>query len=794
LSGEQRKVIQTIREKIVRWALRGVALPAPEQSKGGFVTLLNQSNLDVTPIKTKTEELDAYVGWVYACVAKISSDLRTNPRGIFIKQGKRREDWKPMKAEKIPSIFKRPNLRQTWGQLVEVRNIYKDLTGEAYWHLITSSPGGKISGIEMIQSDWVEEPIYNAERTQIAAWKVNIPGRGGSRDIDARDVVPDFYPNPKDQTRGASPVEAFALAHYLDIYMRAYGLKMIRDGAMIGQYLTSEHIESDDDADAAEARMMKKYRTPGRIPVFGKGAKLETAGLPLRDLDMLRMIKPSMDMILAIYGVPRAKFGLTEGLGQTNQEVSDKSYQENCLLPRLLTFDEIMNEIIFPRVFGDQADGLAYESESPVEADRAFLLKKASAKFEAGASTVNMFHQEIGDDGIGPDGDVFFVPNDVTVTKTLEDLIGLNDVEPVTPGAPGAPAAPAAGDPAAGDPNEQADPAASTDPAAEPAGDAKKGAPRVRMFRLDDVAEKITARIQKAAEDGKAKSADEIQKLRKKNAELRFLSTQDDLERTCKSKCRSLFTKEYKIVRDAMVANVRGLTKRKFRDDMGSTIPEGSTLSFAENVATRDWLDEALNRTSEDWRTLLQETIGSGVRTGWGLLQEEVAGALSFSIFERRAAEYAARQAGVHVVDIRMTTDGALRDLIRRGIENGDSIDEMAKSLSQLYDGWKGTRSNTIARTETASSIGYGKHANARETAHRLNMDIRRSWSSVNDDRTRDDHRDADADVNERNRDIGVDDHYSVGGYDMSHPGDSSAPAKEVINCRCTETYRDAGA
>jgi len=778
-------------------ALRGAQLPVPEQKTGGFIVRLDTNNLDVTPIKTKSDELDSYVGWVYGCVSTIAGDLRTNPRGLFIKQGKRREDWKPMPEEKIPPVFKRPNLRQTWGQLIEFRNIYKDLTGEAYWHLITNAPGGKIQGIEMVQSDWIDEPVFSNDRKEIIAWRVTIPGKGVQQDIDARDLIPDFYPNPKDQTRGASPVMAFALAHHLDIYMRAYGLKMIKDGALVGQYVSSESIENTDQADAAEARIMKRFRTPGRIPVFGKGTTLQNAGLPLKDLDMLRMIKPSMDQILAIYKVPRSKFGLTEGVGITNQDTADKAYQENCLLPRLMTFDEIVNEIIMPRIFGRETTGIVYESESPVEADREWLLKKASAKFDSGASTVNMFRQEMGDDGVGPDGDVYMVPNSVVVTATLSELIGLGPAP--APGAPATPATNPDGTPVENPPAKKPgdttqDPAngpAEANPPDQQPADGEQPAKKTRVFQLDAIADRISKRIQEAQHEGRAQGVEEIAKLRKANAELRYATSQENLERTAKGKLRAVFTKESKNVRAALALNVRKVTRRTFRDELGETTPEGTKQSFAENVVTRDWLDEAMDRTQDDWRNLLRETIGAGVRTGWGLLQEEVAGALSFNVFEQRAAEYAARQAGVRVHDIARTTEGALRDVIRQGLENGQSIDAIAKAVGELYDGWKGSRANTIARTETSSAIGYGKFHAARETNRRLGADIRRSWSAVIDNRTRDHHHLADADINERNRDIRVDEHYIVGGIEMAHPGDPTAPASEVINCRCTETYRD---
>jgi phage portal protein BeeE len=706
--------------QLKRWIVdrlsRGVEMPvAQAPGKQPFLISLGVANLDINPVKTKGEQLDSYVGWVYACVGKIAQDTRTNPRGLWKKTGRRRADWTPVDV--TPDLFKKPNLRQTWGQLIETRNQHKDLTGESWWHMITVQPGGKIMGLEMIQPDWVDEPIFNPTKTAVEAWWVNMGGSVANRKrIEAIDMVLDFYPSPRDPLRGASPVEAFALSHHLDIYMRAYGVKLVRDGAMVTQSITTDQDLTPDEADVLESRMTKKYRSPGRMAVFGKGAKINSAALPFKDLDMLHMLRPTRDQIFAIYGVPAAVFGLTEGAGDTNQKVAKAAYQENCILPRLLTFDEIMNEIVIPRC--GLAKDVVYESESPVEVDREFILKKESEKFRRGASTINEFFQGIGDDKV-LDGDYRLIPKNVIVIRSFEDVV---------------------------DDGEPADPPPVAPPPAPPEEDA-------------------TSRITRAFEQA-IREADkiEITRLRKIAAEARFLNVEDDQERTLKSKSRQIFSKEQKEVREALERNVRTLVGQ---------------------FETRDWLDVALKGTKDDWEEVLRDAWEKGIQTGAGLLQEEVAGALSFKVFEERARRHAMKIAGEKVVGIQGTTLDELRRVISKGIENGDGLDKISRDVASLYDGFKGVRSQTIARTEVSNSIGWGKYEAAKESEKRLGMNIKRTWIATFDERTRSAH--ADADGQQR----GMSESYLVGGVEMKHPGDSAAPPELVINCRCTETYRD---
>lgn len=717
--------------RTMRWAMtRGAPLPMETTSAKPMLFNFETGNLDVHPIDTKDDQLDNYMGWVYGAVSTIAADVRANPWGIWKKVGQDRDDWEEIDPDKLPNataraILERPNLRQTWGQFRELRQIHKDLTGEAYWHLITNEAGGPPIGIELIQPDWVEEPIFNTQKTSVIAWRIN--SSSGSFQIDAQDLIPDFYPNPRDPSRGMSPVEAFGLAQTLDVYMRAYGAKLIRDGSFFGQYLKVAGDLDEENARAKEDQLQSKFRTPGRFAVFGNNAEIGTAPMPFRDLDMLRILRPSRDQILGIYKVPPSKFGLTEGQGVVNQELADQNYQRNALRPRFRVEDEIMNSVILPRLMGPQSAQFWYENEDPVEDDREWELKRALDRLKAGTITVNKFHQEIGEDEIGPSGEVYMIPSTSRVVKDLAEEAERNG---------------AVDDP---DPNNE------------------------RQLRA--------ARRQTSRE--------------------RFDNKQGVRERAMTGRVRSLFSRELKALRAGLEENADSL--RDLQTYPG--IPRTLTLleSYGQEFdwptpEKRDWIDRIMDDMATEWKSMVEEEVHSSTRVGWSLLNEEVAGALSFSVGNQKALEFARRVAGAKVVGITNVTKLGVRDVISEGDAEGLTIDEMSRNLVTLYDDFKGARASNIARTETANAMNWGKHANARESGRRLGMKIVRSWVATLDDRTREDHFRADESNDSRNRDIPMDELYTVGGISMFHPGDPGAPAAQVINCRCTETYRDMDA
>ncbi len=243
-------------------------------------------------------------------------------------------------------------------------------------------------------------------------------------------------------------------------------------------------------------------------------------------------------------------------------------------------------------------------------------------------------------------------------------------------------------------------------------------------------------------------------------AALRFLSKQDPLEREAKSRIRALFTREQKLVLAAYKAQAQ-----------------------QRGVEARAWQDEPLDETRSAWEELLVVLWLKALREGWGLAELELGLGISWQVYEPLAREYAARHAAINVTLIQNTTREEIRRVVAQAIEEGWGVDKTARALVELYDGFKGARAEMIARTETAQAVNRGKWEHAREAARRYGMEIRRRWSAILDERVRPTHAAA------HGQTVGLHEPYQVGGVYLAHPGDPGGPAREVINCRCTEVF-----
>ena len=131
------------------------------------------------------------------------------------------------------------------------------------------------------------------------------------------------------------------------------------------------------------------------------------------------------------------------------------------------------------------------------------------------------------------------------------------------------------------------------------------------------------------------------------------------------------------------------------------------------------------------------------------------------------------------ITRINTTTEDQIRTIVRNGIEQGFGTDKIAREIRNFAPSIARTRASIIARTETHAAANFG----AQEAAQLTGLELRREWVSVEDDRTRPDHADANGQV------VGMNEPFEVEGEQLMYPGDPSGSAGNIINCRCAVVF-----
>lgn len=176
-----------------------------------------------------------------------------------------------------------------------------------------------------------------------------------------------------------------------------------------------------------------------------------------------------------------------------------------------------------------------------------------------------------------------------------------------------------------------------------------------------------------------------------------------------------------------------------------------------------------------------------------GVLEDAAASALAFMKLpaavrarilgqldiEQQAASFVARIQGVGP-----RIASRLKDAFTEGLANGESVRDLEERVDACFEFGR-SNAETIARTEVHGSAMQAGNESA-QALHDSGVLLMKQWLTQIDDRTRDEHADADGQT------VAMDEFFVVGGEELEYPGDPGGSAENVINCRCDVLYDTA--
>jgi len=150
-------------------------------------------------------------------------------------------------------------------------------------------------------------------------------------------------------------------------------------------------------------------------------------------------------------------------------------------------------------------------------------------------------------------------------------------------------------------------------------------------------------------------------------------------------------------------------------------------------------------------------------------------------VMDRFIASWVANHATLSITQITDTTKDDINRIIQLGVQDGLSEREIGKMIRSIAPTKSASRAQTIARTETHQAA----QAAVQEAAQATGLDMLREWVSAENERTREDH------IEANGQRVGMYEPFTVGGFKLMQPGDSSlgAPASQTINCRCSVVF-----
>jgi HK97 family phage portal protein len=429
---------------------------------------------------------------VYAAVEIRSSIKACLPLGVYRKLLDLREPADLHPATRVLAIEPNPEMTpQIFWQTLEM---HKLLWGNSYaaieWDL-----GGNVRGL------WPIEPWR--------VWPERIKGElyfivDDTRKIHDKDMLRSPHLS-YDGVRGRSVITWARESLGLTVAAQDYGAEFFGNGGVPGGVL--EHPGSPK---AETRKQMRKewheVHSPAaggktnEIAVLWEGMKYNKISLPPGDAQFLETRRFQVTEIARWFNVPPHMLRDLDRATFSNIEHQQIEFVLYSLLPGLVAWEQEIDRKLLnpPRLYSK------YSVRGLLRGDLKAQAEFFAKMFGIGVYSVNEIKQYLDENGIGEDGDVHFVPLNMTDIRIAGDLEANQAKMANDAGAAPAPAA----DPAAGDP--EADPAAGqeTDPAAEQESNALPTSVDAVSISQDFLSETLARLLRKEAKDAERAAND----------------------------------------------------------------------------------------------------------------------------------------------------------------------------------------------------------------------------------------------------------------------------------------------
>jgi HK97 family phage portal protein len=545
-------------------------------------------------------------------------------------------------------------------------------------------------------------------------------------------------PHPLDPYRSMTPAEAAGLAIDTAWLARMFNANWLRADGRPGGLINAKGLNGPD-ADELRSYFGSAQRAGEWRVIDVEDLDVEDMGSNPRDGQYLEHMQSTKEEVLMAYGVPESILGNAAGRTFDNADAEQEIFWSETMPPHLRLIGGG-----FDRVDQDPTTFVSFDLSTVgviqrLEARRADRLL---GELNAGAISRDEYREDTGREAVNvPATKTLYRPMSLVAIATTDGTQFEDSSKPKTPPPPPAGFAPNPGPAPA---PQDAAPAPAQDAPPAPEG---KGRKDVRASGdLPQVHDAQTGR-------------DNLRQL----ALLHLAYWESALQ----SEMVRFFQRQEHVV----VARLTGPKARKGTRHWNGPGRSTKGIDVADVFQTDRW-NEDLARTASDFFGTLMNTIGGDVFRTLGL-------GLSFDLHGPKVQAALSKRVN-QIVGINDTTETVIRDELKAGEAAGEGITKLADRVRGVFRDATNSRAETIARTEVVGATNEAQLSAAAQSG----VVSTKEWLATEDSRTRPEHADLDGSI------VDLDGTFSNDFGEIAYPGDPSADAANVINCRCTLLYQ----
>lgn len=719
------------------------------------------------PKNFRSYAIEGYRGndTIYKVVSYITTNAASIPPKLYTDDTKQKEITKHALLDKL----KRPNPEQNGVNYRKSVIGHYLVAGNSFQYAIRKGTSGPPDEL------WVLEPhkvkILPSSKRGVVGYNYDAFDnmQPPINPIPAENVSHMKTWAPDDPLWGVSPIEVGAIQVDQQTAAKKWNLALLQNSAKMSGAFTTPIILAPNDRSKIEDKVNEKFagfRNAGRIPVLDGGLAWQSMSVTPREMDWLPSIQYNAGSLANLYNIPPPLIGDTSASTYNNLEQAKAASYTEEIFPVLDELYSLWTMWLVP-MYSDLCDNkgnpvayLYYDKESVEVVQEVIQAKKTAIAERANTAWMN---GEIMLDEAREMQDLPPLPNGMgrvfrlgAILVPADKLMDYAKQSLTTPAAP----PPAQAEPLSGATGQEPPPQAKPNDAEnKPVNTENKPQPENTVQDEEKQTQKSmpvysVKVLDLTTKEEKDAYADTLESIRKK------------YESLYAKKIAAYFEQERKAVMQAIATAV--------------------AISALDQS-----IEDAINAQSSKLQKILL-SLYEDVAVDVGALIADLLGIENIAndfvgLFGNTQIKRLIQIAISKIKQIIATTLDKIKSLLSNIDDDDDEDDDdwqdMIGQINNLYqDEFIPTRSGVIASDEVVFASNYASYQIAIKSGRSLN----KVWTSMGDNRVRNSHDEADG------QEVGLNEAFDVGAYQMMYPKDDSlgAPAKEICGCRCYLTYK----
>lgn len=258
-------------------------------------------------------------------------------------------------------VLKRPNSTQRFSDLLELIVWSDDTVGNSY--LLQTNTRNKFNNSLFFLPPEKVLP-YTVEKMFVTKYEFR-PEGGQILELEPREVIHSKYPSLESPAVGMGLIQTAEILLQKNLNRDSYMESFYKNGTVLSGIFTSDAVGTNteqrnkmraefEEQSTGVSRFFKTFFAWG-------GYKYQPLSVSHRDSQDVEQTKLTRDDILAVFGVPGALLGYTDGVNFSNAEIQERIFINNTLIPLL----NRLEDLITYEIVHQYDDSLSFEFIKP---------------------------------------------------------------------------------------------------------------------------------------------------------------------------------------------------------------------------------------------------------------------------------------------------------------------------------------------------------------------------------------------------------------------------------------------